>query len=104
MTELKLLSTQTYENDKAELYEIADYKVQAVFEDEKLDFIQIYTESDERFIPNIYYRKSLATKKQEFTIQSTSYGDLNVTDFQKMMNYYQQALEVVEVLTATFIK
>lgn len=62
--------------------------------------------SDKEYAPNIYYTESW-TKDDltpEFRIQTSSYGAMKPSEIQKIIAGYQEAVEVVEVLTNTFLK
>ena len=55
------------------------------------------------YIPDIYYQSGWAGEEAEgFSIQTTSYGALDVAEFQKFLAAQQEALEVVEILNREF--
>jgi hypothetical protein len=59
---------------------------------------------ENRYIADIYYNCKWGEEKGVFQIQTTSYGALNIDEFSKFMKAQQDAMEVVEILTNTFIK
>ena len=64
------------------------------------------TRGDEKYLPRIYYSDDLGIDgiTPKFTIQTTSYGDLDPEEIKEMIKGYEEAIEVVEALTKKFIK
>lgn len=55
------------------------------------------------FLPDIYYFDGeYGEDKKEFKIQTTAYGVLSVEDTKKVIEGYEIALKVVELLTKKF--
>lgn len=60
----------------------------------------------ENYLPEIYFNDMWFKPKKDryyFSIQTTSYGSFRPDDIKKIIAGYQQAVEVVEVLTEKFI-
>ena len=107
--ELKLIETKKLNNNKIltrELYEIGDYKVEVdTYEN---GYVNLCTKQKRivEYLPSIY---SLYDFNKEvlngFDISTTSYGKImGVDDIREMIKAYEQAIEVVEILTEKFIK
>ena len=90
----------TLENGRiSRSFTIGSYEVEAIMLPETWDIHRIYVDTDERNLPRISYN----TSKQEFQIQTASYGSLNMEDMQEMMDRYHEAMIVVKTLTKYFI-
>ena len=67
--------------------------------------IQVIPNREVDYIPEIYYDYSLfGDVVRSFKIQTTSYGSLSPEDIQKVIAGYNEALEIVNILTEKFIK
>lgn len=65
--------------------------------------ISVCPDMEERYLPEIRYEDGFwTTEKPKFTIQTTAYGALDSAEIHKVVAGYQQALQVVEVLTKNF--
>lgn len=113
--ELKLIGTQEVEdeNSKSTRYEYAignyrAYKDVTVYKNGSNPYESIFIAKnwELRYLPDIYFHNLFYKKDDEktFTIQTTSYGSLNAEEIQKVVEGYQEALEVVKVLTESFLK
>ena len=62
-----------------------------------------YEDRTENYIPEIYYQDDFYGKsKPRFEIQTTAYGTKSPEEIQKVIAGYQEAVEVVELLTKHF--
>lgn len=107
MKELKLIETRTKDIYREETYEIGDYTVIVEFVNGEVDRISVKEDWNKEYVPPIYFGyDSIFAKheKQQFKIQTVAYGAKDITEIQKVIEGYQNAIEVVEVLTKTFIK
>ena len=69
-----------------------------------IDIRVVDTESDNRYLPEIYYRdECLGTRKPEFEIQTTALGPLGLDKFKAFMAALQAAVDVTEILTEKLI-
>lgn len=57
--------------------------------------------SAKEYAPQIVYRRREDVK---FLIQTTAYGAMTVGEIEEIISGYQEAVEVVEVMTKTFCK
>lgn len=65
----------------------------------------IYVYSDKEYAPDIYFYEAHLNKgKEGFRIQTTAYGALDTEEIEEVMKGYQEALEVVKILTEEFLK
>lgn len=106
MMKLTLVKTKELENKKFELYTIGKYEVCASTYGDggKLVTVSI-NKFEHEFMPEICTRDNLFRGEiYGFEIQTTAYGSLNSDDIRKVIAGYNEALEVVEVLTKEFIK
>ena len=113
MMKLNLTDHLTKIDDKKlaiwDSFEIGSYKVERVYKrlhDDGTELFNYGIESNEEFAPRIYYVEPWEEDgtKPCFKIQTTSYGALEPSEIQKVIAGYQEAVEVVEVLTNTFLK
>lgn len=80
--------------------EMSFYNTGSTFE-----HIQVIPNREVDYIPEIYYDYSLfGNIVRSFRIQTTSYGSLPLEDIQKVIKGYQEAIEVVNILTDKFLK
>ncbi len=100
---LTLVETKTIEDRKLERYEIADYEVKVVYRKDGDISISVREKRDD-YLPTIYCRDGYGTGIQGFEIQTTSYGALSPEETRKMVDALNQAVEVAEILTKTFVK
>lgn len=99
-------SNVKYQRDS---YTIGNYNVARdtkTYEDGKTyEQFEISANCEKRFIPTIYFHQSFFDgEEKEFKIQTTSYGSLSPAEIQEVINGYQEALEVVNILTDKFLK
>lgn len=102
---LKLSKTQTTVNGLiVNSYKIGNY---AIIEYIRDGFTVIYTRPNMEandFLPDIYAEdKNEDGNITEFKIQTTSYGALSSEDTKRFIEAYEEALEVVEILTDKFV-
>lgn len=57
---------------------------------------------DIRYLPEIYWEGEPLSKEDRFVINTTSYGALGVEEIEKVIDGYQEAVEVVKILTKNF--
>lgn len=81
--------------------EMSFYNTGSIF-----DRIQVIQNREVDYIPEIYFNYDIFGEKdtREFKIQTTSYGSLSPEEIQKVIAGYNEALEVVNILTEKFIK
>lgn len=103
--ELRLLTEKiTHNGIERKRYTIGDYLVGVEYLDGELLYIHV-SNTDDRYEPSIYfYNNEESNKKGEFKIQTRVQSELSVDEVYKAINGYQKALEVVRVLTDTFLK
>lgn len=103
--ELKLVSTkETPNGSTVNKYEIGNY---TIWEHRTKYYTTISTrpniESND-FLPDIYANmddnEGVIT---DFIIQTTSYGALSIEDTKRFIEAYQEAVEVVKILTDKFV-
>lgn len=106
---LKLLNTSEKGIFKNEYYEISDYGVSVDYENGKIH--NIFIINDKAIKSNkskIFYDNGSKligpNGKKCFRISTHSFGVLNVEEIEEIIKYYQEAIEVVKVLTEKFIK
>lgn len=93
---LELVKQIADEKRTCALYTIGDYEVDVIYGD-VAKRISISKDYREEFLPEIYFDNG------EFQIQTTSYGSLNPSDIKKVIEGYEEALKIVEVLTAELL-
>lgn len=99
---LELVKTKTVEARKYDLYKIGKYKIEVTTFANGGRYIAINVERED-YIPYIYCRDSFDGEILGFEIQTTSYGALSAEEIRKVIAGYNEALEVVAVLTAEFV-
>lgn len=87
-------------------YEIGGYTVDVHTYDSGWRNIAVTAPWNERYMPSIYTRDDLMGDGHiiGFEIQTTSYGALPVEEIRKVIECYENAVRVVEILTKEFIK
>lgn len=109
MLELKFIKSAQYTEDHSTeircLYNVGRYNVittttEYIDREKELVNIQIDAVDGNRFTPYIYYRN----RNKSFAIGTTSYGSLPIEDIKRVIEGYNEAVEVVEILTNEFIK
>lgn len=101
--ELRLETTKTVENKQVNIYKIGRYTVKQVVYQDSSFYMGVRAEKDD-YLPAIYARDDLQCNVTGFEIQTTSYGALSAEETKKMVAALNEAVEVVEVLTAEFLK
>lgn len=113
--ELKFISTKKIQdyvlnmNVTKDEYKIEDYTVGVITYEKGCRLIRVWkdmNESSERkyYMPQICCREDLETGDLiEFTIQTTSYGDLSIEDTKRMVKHIEKGIAVAEFLTEKFI-
>ena len=71
---------------------------------ESYTIIRVAGDWNERYLPEIYYCDGPMYEKAHFRIQTTSYGWLEPEEIKEVIAKYQEAVEVVEVLTKEFCR
>ena len=67
--------------------------------------ISVTKDWDSEYLPTIYYENMFDSDEDKyFTIQTTAYGAKKPDEIKYIMAGYQEAIEVVKVLTENFIK
>lgn len=109
--ELKLVKTEKFNSNQTKLatrefYEIEGYEVEvSTYNDGYIHIGVTKKNTDNKYLPSIYslhdFEKGVI---YGFEIQTTSYGKIMmVDDIREMIKAYEQAIEVVEILTEKFI-
>lgn len=102
---LTFVKSMENENKKYELYTIGEYEVDVTIYDSGYKSIHVRAKDySARYLPCIYCKDNFEGKVLGFEIQTTSYGALNTDEIKKVIEGYNKALEVVEVLTKEFVK
>ena len=113
---IKKINEQNFEAEGRyythEHYECGRYKILKITSKEKehgwvYETFSVKVSDKDRLLPMIYYNDWSCideTAKPKFTIQTTSYGDLDPKEIRKVIKGYEKAIEVVEALTKTFIE
>ena len=107
--ELKLVETKSKEIDekfyKYEMYRIGDYKVEVNYCNGVRNNIEVEEDCKNRFAPIIYFERNRWSedKTEKFKIQTAAYGALGVDEIQKVIDGFQQAMEIVAILTEKFL-
>ena len=107
MKELKLVKTVENENGVFKMYEIGCYQVNEQHLGVNRDFRRICVRANEKaskYAPEIYFDDCMLGGAEKFRIQTTSYGSLEINDFKEFIKAQKEAMEVVEILTNTFLK
>lgn len=87
---------------KFEVYEVGKYMVVVHYTDGKMRDIETIETDGDRYLPEINFSCSIEMAKT-FRISTTSYGNLKAEEIKKVVEGYEHALEVVEVLTEKFL-
>lgn len=96
-----------YERD---IYIVENYQVirdLSIYESGKThERFAINPNREMEYIPEIYFNYDIFgdADTREFRIQTTSYGSLSPADIQKVIAGYNEAVEVVSILTEKFLK
>ena len=114
MKELRLVKEKKMEAEEVKRtyrqYQIGAYEVDVVdynFEDKANDYRSISVQKDfyADFLPEIFfYGIHFGEVKNEFKIQTTSYGAMDPEGIKKVIAGYEEAMQIVEVLTEAFCK
>lgn len=107
--ELKLVKTEKFNSNQTKLatreyYEIGGYNVIADTYTYESDYKIVSTKQkgDIEYLPSIYELHNFGVLCG-FEISTVSYGSLPVEDIKEIIKGYEQAIEVVEILTEKFI-
>lgn len=101
---LTLEKTRTTEDRRYDLYVIGKYEVCVTTFESGYRYIDTRVDRiDNRFIPEIYCRDDFEGHILGFEIQTTSYGALSADEIKQVIAGYNEALEVVEILTKEFV-
>lgn len=101
--ELKLLTTKEKSNGSIiNIYQIGNYKI-VEESNSNYNFISVRVDKDaSEYIPEIYTRDE-DFKVVSFAIQTTSYGSLLVDEIEEVIKGFNEAVEVVKILTDKFV-
>ena len=86
-------------------YSIVKNTINYVDREDAYTSITVRNNSEDRYLPTVYYNdwSCFDEGSVKFTIQTTSYGDLDPEEIVKVINGYNEAIEAVEALTEYFI-
>lgn len=102
---LELIKKMNATGATAQLYQIGSYQVSVMNYESGFRNITVNQDWNEKFIPAIYYNDGMfGSDEKSFTIQTTSYGALTPDEIKQVIEGYEQAIEVVAVLTKEFIE
>lgn len=101
---LKKISEKTSSDSTVTVYTITNYKIRVIKSSSGLMYIHVITNSNERYVPDIFCNDDCNGTILGFDIQTTSYGALNVEETKKMIKSLNEAISVVNILTETFCK
>lgn len=104
MMELVLKRERRGEGKTLKGYELGGYEVTVTTYDSGLQYINVRTDKQNRYQPEIYPREDMADNVIGFAIQTTSYGALRPDEIRKVIEAMEEAIEVVNVLTKAFVK
>ena len=103
--ELVMTRNRRGEDKTLKCYRVGSYEVSHLIYDSGWEDIQIRADRTQRYQPEIYSRCNWETGKiLEFHIQTTSYGALPLEEIRKVMEGYEEAIKVVEILNKEFVK
>lgn len=115
---MKLELVKVYERNKInmglniitikEAYEIGGYEVDhitKIYEDgSQYESFRIGVDIDQEYLPEITYEYDPGSSPEKrFLIMTKGYGELIPEEAEKMISGYQEAIEVVRILTEAFI-
>ena len=106
MLEMKLLRTKEDEKGTYKAYEVGCYIAYVTnHKNPEMLFISVSAKLDaNEYAPYIYFEETrFGEVVNEFTIQTTSYGSLDIQEIKKMLDAYNTAVEVVDVLERNFL-
>ena len=109
--ELKLTDTRKFNSNEIKIttrdfYEVGDYNVIVDTYEHGFKKVSANPKSDVEYLPSIYDLHDFNDDGilYGFEISTTSYGKtMMVDDIRKMIKAYEQAIEVVEILTEKFV-
>lgn len=102
MLEIKLIDNVETDTVDCYLYRIGHYEVAyRFFKDFNKKFFSVSKNQSDGYLPDISYDDIFGNK--EFKIQTTSYGALGIEEMKKFMEAYNEAMEVVKILTDKFL-
>lgn len=99
-----LVNSKVIKDRKYEAFNIGKYEVVVSTYTNGNKWVTVHIKDGGRYVPEIYCYDDFEGNIKSFNIQTTSYGALGVEDIQKVMEGYNEAIKVVEVLTKEFIK
>lgn len=104
--ELKLVASTQDGNSTLHKYEIGDYTVyDEQTEDNKYsDIIIVLKDTANRYSPKIYTDQKSGSNIKGFEIETKGYGSLDIKDIEDVIKGYQNAIEVVKILTDKYNK
>lgn len=106
---LKLIDTKKLNYNQIgivvrEHYEIGDYKIIADTYNSGFMSINITRKNGNKYLPLIYVEHDLEECTLcKFSIQTTSYGSLAINEIEEVIKGFEQAVEVVKILTEKFV-
>lgn len=109
MEELKLELVEEFKKEEGQYqnYEIGRYEVQVSIYEWGKNICVFPKDCRDYYLPNIYYVNNTAfdeNAKERFTIASVSYGSVEISEMQQIVEAYEHAVKVAKLLEAEFIK
>ena len=104
--ELKLIASAQDGNNTAHKYEIGDYVVydEQVEDNKYSEIFVVLKDTAKRYSPKIYTDQKFGSNIKGFEIETKGYGSLDTKDIEDIIKGYQNAIEVVKILTDKYIK
>lgn len=104
--ELTLVSTKKVDDILIEVFTISNYKIRTITYKSGIEFVTVLAGKEKvAYLPQIYCETNDDNGDiLGFNIQTTSYGSLPTEELKKLVARMEEAICVVEVLTAKFVK
>lgn len=112
--ELKFIEHKEAQEDnikyERDVYQIGNYSIareMTIYQSgNTFERFHIIKDRNIEYLPDIYFNQNIFDNNdvKDFKIQTTSYGSLSPEDIQKVIDGYNEAVKVVNVLTDIFLK
>lgn len=89
----------------ADTFDCGNYTIERYAQNGKVTNIYVDKDESVEYLPTVSYRcRWTGNEDPEFVIQTTAYGAKPVGEIEKVIAGYQEAVEVVKILTKNFLK